>query len=71
MLPSSFDNWKCRESEVMYAPEGADLENYSCVNCGGDFTQIDLSSHNYNCEFDDDINNWKVTHSDCERGMLP
>lgn len=69
-LPSGFDSWKTRESDLTEGPEGQDImDNYSCIDCGGEFTEYDVNNQNYKMDYDADINGWCITHKDCERGL--
>lgn len=71
-LPPGFDSWKTRGSEPLDTPNDKDImDNYSCINCGGEFTEYDVNNKNYKMEYDGDINGFTITHVDCEIGYLP
>lgn len=70
-LPPGFDAWHERIPEGIDEPMKGDImDSYSCIECGGDFTQHDINTANYHMEFDDDINNWAIKHVDCNREEL-
>lgn len=66
-----FDSWYTSIPESHEMPSGSDITGYNCVNCGGEFTDLDINSENYKVEYEFEINGWSIQHIDCERGLLP